>query len=328
MTSARAEEQAAEWFALLRSDEATAADRADWQAWIEASDAHRHAWTLVERVSQRFGAIQSSPDPRSAAGVLQDAGARAGRRQVLLGAAALLGTGLAGWTVWRHTPLPDMAVAWSADHRTARGETREVALDDGTRVWLGSASAIDTRYDVGSRLLRLRAGEVLITTASDAARPFVVDTPSGRVRALGTRFNLRLEDGGQTFVAVFDGAVEARMAAGGETRTLRTGQQARFDRRTLGAIADADPGREVWTQGILLAQDMTLREVAAELDRYRPGRLEVAPDVAGLRVYGSFPLADTDRALAMLSSALPVQARRRLPWWTVLEARSGTTTAR
>lgn len=49
---------------------------------------------------------------------------------------------------------------------------------------------------------------------------------------------------------------------------------------------------------------MTLRAAVAELARHRAGRLLVADEAADLRVYGSFPLSDTDRALAMLASIL------------------------
>ncbi len=57
----------------------------------------------------------------------------------------------------------------------------------------------------------------------------------------------------------------------------------------------------------------------AELARYRHGHLAVDPAVAGLPVMGTYPLDDTDRALAMLEAALPVRVRRRLPWWVTLE---------
>jgi transmembrane sensor len=319
----RAEEEAAQWYALLRSGEATAVDRARWQAWLDAGDMHRKAWNLVERVSRRFEPIQTSPDPRSTAAVLQNAQSRPMSRRLLLGMAGAGATGVLAWAVWQQTPVSQMAMAWAADHRTAMGETRKLVLEDGTQLWLGSASAVNTSYGTGLRRLQLVAGEVLVETAADASRPFVVDTSQGRLRALGTRFNVRLEEG-RTLLAVFEGAVEVRPASTDAGTVVRAGQQTRFSADAIESIAAADPGREAWTQGILLAQDMTLHDVAAELARYRAGYLRVAPEVAGLRVFGSFPLHDTDTALAMLSTVLPVQARQSLPWWTTIEARSGT----
>ena len=57
-----------------------------------------------------------------------------------------------------------------------------------------SASAIDVRFDASERLLVLRAGEILVTTAHDpdpARRPLRVQGRHGTVQALGTRFTLR-----------------------------------------------------------------------------------------------------------------------------------------
>ena len=317
----RAMQEAAEWFALLRSGEAGHADRTAWESWLAANEAHRTAWACVEQVSHRFEPIQSSVNPRSTVEVLQTAQHHALRRRVLLGLATCGGTGLLSWAVWRHTPLPAMAMAWAADHHTGVGEVREVALSDGTRVWLGSASAFNEDYQPGLRRLRLVAGDIFIETAADAHRDFVVDTPQGHLRALGTRFNVRLEGDGQTFVAVYEGAVEVRTATSDTTRVLRASEQARFSGSGVEAPAQADPARESWTQGLLIAQDMPLGQVAAELARYRRGHLAVAPEIAGLRVFGSFPLNDTDRALVMLATVLPIQVRHTLPWWSSIEPR-------
>ncbi|MFT4103351.1 MAG: FecR/PupR family sigma factor regulator [Burkholderiaceae bacterium] len=83
-------EQAAEWFALLRSGEATAADRDRWQAWLGNFAEHQQAWAYVERISHRFRPLQSSPDRRTAAAAFREANDKMRRRrQTLLGIAAL-----------------------------------------------------------------------------------------------------------------------------------------------------------------------------------------------------------------------------------------------
>ena len=125
------------------------------------------------------------------------------------------GAGLAGW---RHPSLRQELLAWNADYRTATGEIREIVLADGTRAWLGAASALDVNYGLELRLLRLLAGEVHIETAPDAQRAFVVDTPHGRLRALGTRFNVKLTQHG-SLLAVYQGAVEIRTLTTSRTAT-------------------------------------------------------------------------------------------------------------
>lgn len=316
-------EQAAEWYALLKSEEVTEGDRSRWHAWLDSDPEYRLAWRYVESISSRFEPIQTTADPRRTADGLWEANTRViRRRQVLAGLVGLSGTGLLGWVSWRHTPLPLMAQAWRADHRTATGETREVILPDGTRAWLNTATAVNQHYDTRQRRLQLVTGEILIDTARDTfgkePRPFFVDTPQGRLRALGTRFTVRL-DGEQTFLAVYQGAVEAHTRKGASA-VLQAGQQTRFTPDAVADIQPADAAREAWSHGVLVAQDIPLREVVAELRRYRHGHLGIAPEVANLRVFGNFPLNDTDDTLDMLATALPVRISRTLPWWVSIEA--------
>ena len=317
--SHQALEQAARWFSLLQSGDASAADHVQWQAWLDNEPDARAAWSFVDRISQRFAPLQSLPAPRLAAAAYRQASTRMARRQALRGMAALAGSGLLGWGAWRHTELPRQMAAWGADHRTATGEVREILLADGSRVWLNTASAFDLDYSGTLRRLQLRAGEMRVQTAPDASRPFVVDTPHGRLQALGTRFTTRLE-GARSLLAVYEGAVRISLHESAATTLVRAGQQAHFDARSASAITPADPAREAWTRGVLLANDIPLSELVAELRRYRSGHLALAPQVAGLRVLGSYPLRDTDATLAMLQTVLPIQIRRPLPWWTTIEA--------
>ncbi|MFT4241704.1 MAG: FecR domain-containing protein [Acidovorax sp.] len=316
-------EQAAAWFSLLQSGTATEADRARWHDWLAASEDSSAAWAFVERIGQRFQPLQADTSPRLAADALHAASSRLARRRTVLGVAAMAGAGgMLGWAAWQRPGALGALMAWTADHRTATGERRDLRLADGTRLWLASASAVDEQYSASQRRLRLRTGEILIQTAADAQRPFVVETAHGRMRALGTRFSVRLDEEGGTQLAVYEGAVQITLAASAETATLAAGQQARFTAGHLLAATPADPAREAWARGVLLAQDIPLREVIAELARYQRGHIAVAPEVAGLAVLGSYPLDDVDGALAMLQRALPIQVRRPLPWWTTVQARA------
>ncbi|OZI31998.1 iron dicitrate transport regulator FecR [Bordetella genomosp. 10] len=320
--SHRSLEQAAGWFAVLDSGEATAADRRHWEAWLAESAEHREAWRYVERISRRFDPIKTSPERGSAlAAYRQASGDRARQRRTLLGLAALAGSGLAGWAAWRQTDLPRLALAWVADYRSGTGEVRDVVLSDGTRVWLNAQSAFNRDYRTDRRCLHLVRGEILVDTAADPqGRPFYVETPQGRMQALGTRFAVR-QDAHETFLAVYEGAVQVRTAGTDAGAVIPTGRQTRFTRAALAATEAADPSREAWTRGLLVARDTPLREVVGELRRYYPGHLGLAPEVADLPVFGGYPLNRPDQALAMLEAVLPIRVRRTLPWWVSIEAR-------
>lgn len=313
-------EQAALWYARLRDGRAGAAERAAWQAWLGAAPEHGTAWRYVEEISQGFDPVRSLPDARGTADQLGAvAGRLQARRRALASLGAVVGAGLLGWAGWRQAWWPDPVMAWGADQGTGVGEQRDLVLADGTRLWLNTATAVNLHFSAAERRIALVAGEVFIETAHDAQRPFLVDTPQGRMRALGTRLNVRM-DGATVRLAVFEGAVEIRTAAGDARRIVAAGRQADFQADRIGSDSAADMAREAWTQGALVADNIPLGEVIRELRRYRRGHLGVADAVAGLTVYGSFPLHDTDRVLRMLASALPLRITQPLPWWTHIDA--------
>ena len=64
-----------------------------------------------------------------------------------------------------------------------------------------------------------------------------------------------------------------------------------------------------------MANDMRLGDFIGELASYRQGHLGIDPQVANLRVMGTYPLQDTDQVLAMLEQVLPVRVERRFAWW-------------
>lgn len=312
-------QQAAEWFATVSDENTTEQEQAEWRAWLKRDAEHQRAWQYVERVGQRFQRAQESVGAEGTGRILKNTrNERINRRR-------LLGSGLAcllAWLGWRYTPLPvvsqQLANTWMADQHTATGETRQLTLADGGQLWLNTASAVDIHYQQNLRTIRLRLGEILVQTAIDPEqRPFVVTTRQGSLRALGTRFSVKQQET-NTLLVVYDGAVEITTAAG-DRQILNAGQQTLFDEHSIQPPQQAQRAREAWAKGLILAEDISLKELAAELSRYRRGHLGVDPAVAELRVMGAYPINNPDHCLTMLEAALPVQVNRLLPWWVTLE---------
>lgn len=298
-------EQAAQWYVRLQ-DHGSALEQLRWQAWVAQNPEHLAAWQYVQRVSQRFAPLQEQAQGASRA-------LRSSRRQTLKTLLVLCGGSAMAWGSWRNTALPRLVGGWSADYATTSGETRDTLLADGSHVWLNALSALDVRFDAAQRLLLLRFGEVLIDTAKDARRPFLVDTEHGRMQALGTRFSV-LQGDDHTQLNVFEGRVQIT-TQDRHVRIIEAGQQASFTRDGFKPTATASQAREAWSRGVLLADNLPLGQLITELNRYRPGHLGCDPAVAQLPVMGSFPLKDSDHALHLLQAALPIRVDRPLPWW-------------
>lgn len=322
--SAQVLQQAAKWFVLLRSGEASDEDRNNWRIWLEQDNSHQDAWSYVETISRRFEPVQSDGRKDAAVAAFHNARDRLiKRRQILNGVALLAGGGLLGWISIRHELVPDAVLAWNADYRSTTGEIREIAMMDGSRIWLNTASAFNADYQTSLRRVHLLEGEIFIQTAADATRPFVVDSKQGRMRALGTRFAVRLEDE-VTQLTVFEGAVEVSTAATGASRIIAADRQVSFSKTAIAEIKPADAAREAWIKHILLAEDMSLQDLVKELNRYHHGYLYVVPEVANLRVLGGYPLHDRDKVLSMLQEVLPIRVKRTMPWWITITAKPVT----
>lgn len=313
-------EAAAEWYATLHDEAAGTAERMAWQAWLKQSEAHARAWAHIEAVSQRFAPLRAGGHQAALAGIKAARPGAPGRRQMLAGLAGAVGLGLAGWLGWRHTALPEMLLAWSADYRTAIGEQRQITLADGSQVWLNTHTALSVDYRAEARLLSLAAGEILIQTGHDPhGRPFYVDTRHGRMQALGTRFSV-FHEGGQTRLNVFESTVELSNRAGDKQR-VDAGQRTAFNADGIAPIQPAERAREAWRRGLVVAENISLQVLINDLARYQGGHISVAPEVAGLSVMGVYPAHDFERALAMLENTLPIRIRLPLPWWVTVEAR-------
>lgn len=115
----------------------------------------------------------------------------------------------------------------------------------------------------------------------------MVVTAQGRVRALGTRFTVRQEDG-RSHVAVFEGAVEIVLHEDLGMRQVPAGAGLSFSDTRIEPATAVDAGAGQWARGLLAVQDMRLADFLAELSRYRQGWLICDPAVAGLRVTGPF----------------------------------------
>ena len=337
------------WLVTLNSGAVSAAEQAAFARWLAQAPAHRAAW---QRLSVGLGPLAAlrarplEPAPSASAtpslpgarpglgatlgGVMQRAETRlTERRRLLRGSLALGGVAVGAGLLWadRQAPLSLLAT----DARTGTAERRTLDLPDGSQLTLDARSGVDFEFSASRRLVRLRAGALLaqVVAAGAGDPPFVVQTAHGRVQALGTRFMVRLLDAdgpsglARTQVAML--AHDTRIEpAQGESLRLAEGRSAEFD--THGARLTDTPAEAAaaWHHGMLQVHDESLATVIDRLRPYRRGFMRVSPQVAALRVYGSYDLQDTDRALQALMVSLPIQVREyQRGWLVVVEPATG-----
>lgn len=302
--TADVEAEAAAWVIRLAAEDADAADRRAFEEWAAADPARRAAY---ERARTTWAALgRWGANRRAARGDARGPGAapasrprgRAGRRVLAVAAAACLFVASIG--LWR---AGESWTAFTADHRTAVGEVRRIALPDGSEMVLNTDSAADIAFADGRRTVTLRAGEALFAAAPapEGDVPFTVETDGLRAEALGTRFVVRRDMGGPA-LQVLEHRVAVRSGPGKRV-VLGPGEAVRLAGdgalRRVEAGATAPPA---WADGRIVFDRAPAAAAIRELDRYLPERLVLLDPALGRRtVSGVFhidALADAPRAIA------------------------------
>jgi ferric-dicitrate binding protein FerR (iron transport regulator)/tetratricopeptide (TPR) repeat protein len=187
---------------------------------------------------------------------------------------------------WRAVHTGEQLPA-GAEVRTDERTRAAIALADGTSLVLDHRTQLTLAADE-PRHAKLAAGRVVADVAHVDARPAWIDTPSGRVEVVGTKFALTASDQ-LTVVQVVRGAVVLR-AQGGTSDEVRAGEEGVIDHGKL--AVDAAPG---------LAHEVEWSELAA------PKKDEASAGLGALRAYKPGESRDRDWNLALASHDVKVR---------------------
>lgn len=156
---------------------------------------------------------------------------------------------------------------------TAIGETYQVSLPDGSRVWLNGGSSLTyspnlTRH--GQRTVEL-AGEGYFEIAKNKSLPFVVTTHGQQVRVLGTHFNINSYlDEPVTKTTLMEGAVSVTgNKKKSAVQVLKPGQQSSLSKSGDITVQAADLLEAMaWKQGYFRFNDEPIQSVMRKLSRW------------------------------------------------------------
>lgn len=317
--STEVSDEALRWVMRLHSGSATAADHRCFESWRTLSGEHEAAAREAEALWVDAGNLHLDP----VTGIVKPGRRGKGptRRKVLTGAVALatLGGGVwAGGAFRNHR---------SADYATGLGETRTVALPDGSRATLNARSGIALAFSPSERRIHLVEGQVFFEVAPDRTRPFRVEVNDIRATALGTSFDVdsNLADGAVS-ISVTEHAVDVASFSDrrrSEPVRVLESQAVVIDAEgRIGAIAAQSPSvTAAWRSGMYIAENRTLGDVVSALRAYHPGWLVIRGEgTAKLLVNAVLNLRTPDDSLDALASGLPIMVRRISPYLVVISS--------
>lgn len=326
--------EAAAWAVRLSDDPMPAAQRAEFQAWLDADPGNRTAleeivgaWRGVEHyaASAPLMTLREAALASARRGLRQQREHRwSARRWAGASLAAGLLVAVMGALVW----------AWMRPtlYETGVGERRVVALSDGSRMSMDAATVVKIRYTGKERRIWLERGRARFEVARNPLRPFSVTAANEVVVATGTAFSVELVrqqvrvvlyEGHVAVLDREDGNVRRTVAVGARKlpadQLLRPGKElvlpvAPQRSRTpvvAATIAPADPVRSLsWEAGQLVFEDEPLDLVVERMNRYATRPLAIGDaGAAGVRVSGVFTAGDTEALTQGLKVAFGVESR-------------------
>lgn len=227
------------------------------------------------------------------------------------GAVAMIFLVMTGIVTWRLYEVPPPEV-----YTTAAGEQKTLLLGDGTQIHMNTRSRLVVQISRTKRFVNFVEGEALFEVARHPDRPFYIDTGNGRVRVLGTKFNVFKKPSHQVTVTVVSGEVEVADELDTEyvgenwRRNLVSGQQMAY--RDEGIVAEVSPANVEaatnWRRSVAVFDDLPLVDVIAELNRYSSRKIVLLdPSLQDMRIGGVFKLTDIPLAVRSLEAAAPVK---------------------
>ncbi len=327
-------QEAADWFVAHRGGLA-ATERERFGAWLRASPAHVEEYLGVAVIARDLReACAVAPEELEAliaraqqedATVVEPAwsvplaAARATPRwfQVTATLAAALGVVTLALSWWHYSDRVPAPAATLVQHlHTGHGEQLTAQLADGSVVHLNTDSVLTVEYTEAERRVTLGAGEAAFEVAHQAGRPFRVFAAHAQVVAVGTRFDVRVQEDLTTVIVA-----EGRVAVGpatpahapgipGGARTVAVveigpNQQIRYAPEAWPATPEAANAERAtsWLHRQITFEREPLERVASEFNRYSQKPIEIAtPALRNLQISGAFATDDTEAFVAFLRS--------------------------
>jgi transmembrane sensor len=309
---------AAAFAARVHDPDATEEDWLALERWLAESSTNLRAYDAAERLwleldqarPELAASLVAEPDNK----VIPLARVRFRRFRWMLPAAAAAAAALAAVAIGPMFTRPSETL-----YRTAAGEVRTVALEDGSVIRLNGGSSVTVRIGRRERRVEMNMAEASFDVAKDPKRPFVVDAGEVDVRVVGTEFNVA-RNPGRTTVTVRRGIVEVRPQSGGAPARLTAGSSLV---RTAGAskVFKVDPDAAfLWQEGRLVYDAAPLTQVATDLSRRFATPVEVRGAARSLTFTGVLVVDDEQAVLRRLADFLPIKVERTQKV-TILEGR-------
>jgi transmembrane sensor len=313
------ENEAADWLARLDGGNLSAEDRTALRSWLSQDPEHG-------RILKSYASIWGDMD------ILLNDSPIIEKTDGLNVFSLLLHTKVVSFTLATIFLCTISVFIWTTNqpvtpetsfHVTSVGIQQVERFSDGSTAHINTDSMIETEFSDSARIVRLLRGEAMFDVTHDPERPFIVYAGNSAVRAIGTKFVVRLTSE-NLIVTVTDGQVQLSKRTK-DTKNVMVGEEQEVILISAGEevevsdkiaipktkeIQNDELGRRLsWMKGQLVFNNERLEHVIQEVSRYIPDKIIIDdPNLRDIRISGRFEVGDTDALLEAIEVSFNVQA--------------------
>jgi transmembrane sensor len=206
-------------------------------------------------------------------------------------AAAILITFLVARLLIPSSPVAPAGEGW-LEISTASGQTAEMTLPDGTRVWMNALTSLKypAAFSAQNREISI-SGEAYFKVTHDEKSPFVVKTNSYNIKVLGTSFNVSDYPNDRiSKTTLVDGKVTILDNDNHELETLAPGElfAMNTDNKTFEVNPVSTNYYTSWKDGYFAFDSEKLESIAAKLERIYAVKINIPENrIANIKFSGT-----------------------------------------
>jgi ferric-dicitrate binding protein FerR (iron transport regulator) len=157
------------------------------------------------------------------------------------------------------------------EYTSEKGSVSTIHLEDGSSIWLSSASKLIIRNNPDGEIIAQLNGEAYFDLVPDPARKLTVDLGKLKVRDIGTKFNIRAystESG--IYSSLVDGKVDLYNFENKPVLSMKPGEYSQFNKNDgQMVVSQRDPTiATAWKDGKFVFIDKSLAEICRELENW------------------------------------------------------------
>lgn len=194
---------------------------------------------------------------------------------------------------------------------TPNGARTHFNLPDGTTVWLNAGTHLTfAKFGIKERIVELN-GEAYFKVKRDESRPFIIATQFGKIKVLGTSFNVKAYGDDQFSTTVEEGLVNVSTEKANSEVFIKPGEQAILsaENSVLKVNSVETQIYTSWKDGVLIFKKDALADIVKKLERWYNVDIELAPnmELKNYRFTGNIEMESLPEVLELIRITAPIK---------------------